>query len=175
MTRRPQPDWVRETHTRTASGDIEPVEMLSPGGRNPMRVRHIRVEYRTGDGSVSSIQLIGDRLEVSRFTSRSDQMDRRVDPGQLDAPHVPQQVRDFVEKHRPVVLGRYLVTIKLPRNPEHNPVDKLTGPCVASPHCTDMTGQHHTLLIEAADDGDAVRQASTLGLHITRIERVVSA
>jgi hypothetical protein len=171
---KPQADRVRETHTRTVHGDLaEPVQMLSPGGSNPMLVRHIRVEFDTTDGHLRSVELVGKRLgPVIRYTARSDQMTRRIKPDQLDADHVPQVVRDFVEKHRPVVLARYLVTTKLPRNPDHDPKSKRTGACIASPHCTDVTGEHHTMLIEAADDTDILVQAGKLGLHITRIERV---
>ena len=68
---------------------------------------------------------------------------------------------------------RYVVTIKLPRNPDHDPRNKKTGICPASQFCTDVTGQHHSYLTEGTD-ADAVRaEARSLGFeHVTRIEAV---
>lgn len=43
----------------------------------------------------------------------------------------------------------YLVTVKLPKNPAHNPNSKVTGKCpVNGNYCSDTTGEHHTVLIE---------------------------
>ena len=66
-------------------------------------------------------------------------------------------------------FGRYLVTIKLPRNPDHNPRDKKTGPCPTSTECTDSTGEHHTFLLET----DRLFMALARYEHVTRVERVV--
>ena len=167
-----KPDWVFDTHSRTARGDIEPVEMRNPRGRAPMMARHVRAVYNTATGALTALEVVGERLATSRYGHRSATMTRRVDPTQLDAAHVPKHVRDFVEKHRPVVLGRYLVTIKLRRDSRHDPRNKQTGICPVSPYCTDVTGEHHTMLIEASDEEHAIRQASALGSRITRIERV---
>ena len=61
-----------------------------------------------------------------------------------------------------------LVTIKLPKNPEHDPQNKVTGPCVVSDSCTDATGEHHTVLMYT-DEAIAIMKAQ---YHITRIEEV---
>lgn len=70
----------------------------------------------------------------------------------------------------------YLVTVKLPKNPEHNPRDKKTGPCPANGNlCTDVTGEHHTFTASLDDDLSAedVRKIyQGLYDHITRIEIV---
>lgn len=65
-----------------------------------------------------------------------------------------------------------LVTIKLPKNPDHNPREKLTNTCAVSPECTDSTGEHHTVAVYTDDEVDALR---TRFGHITRIERVFLA
>lgn len=65
----------------------------------------------------------------------------------------------------------YIVTIKLPKNPEHNPHDKKTGECAVSALCTDVTGEHHSLLVEATDDAVAAVVARRHGYqHVTRVE-----
>lgn len=60
-----------------------------------------------------------------------------------------------------------LVTIKLPKNPEHDPSDKKTGPCPVSPTCTDVTGEHHTVIARSLAEVEALREKFG---HITRIE-----
>ena len=62
----------------------------------------------------------------------------------------------------------YIVTIKLPKNPAHDPRNKRVGPCPVSTHCTDVTGEHHSLLV-SVDELPAIRQRFS---HITRIEEV---
>lgn len=61
-----------------------------------------------------------------------------------------------------------LVTVKLPKNPDHDPRAKRTGPCPFSHECTDVTGEHHTLMT-GADGLEALRENGT---HITRTERL---
>lgn len=57
----------------------------------------------------------------------------------------------------------FIVTVKLPRNPEHNPREKKTRPCPVQlgATCTDATGEHHSYLVIAAlresVQGDAER------------------
>lgn len=63
---------------------------------------------------------------------------------------------------------RKLVTVKLPRNPQHDPHNKITAPCPVSPNCTDSTGEHHTLLVESEE----ILAELTAKFHITRIEDV---
>ena len=74
-------------------------------------------------------------------------------------------------------MSRFLVTVRLPRNPLHNPHQKQVGMCpVTGLICTDITGEHHSLLVEAESFA-----AAKIGLvdfegrvitHITRIESV---
>jgi hypothetical protein len=69
----------------------------------------------------------------------------------------------------------WLVTVKLPRNPQHDPLNKVTGECPANQGnavCTDVTGQHHTILAH----GDSLNHVKSLPYlkkyHVTRIEEV---
>lgn len=63
-----------------------------------------------------------------------------------------------------------MVTVKLPRNPAHNPRDKVSGLCpVGGAYCTDTTGEHHTVLREGTL---AEVESMFTGKHITRIEAV---
>lgn len=66
----------------------------------------------------------------------------------------------------------FLMTIKLPRNPAHDPRNKVTAPCPAADRspCTDATGEHHTYLVEAADRDTAVEHARQRYGHVTRVE-----
>ena len=75
---------------------------------------------------------------------------------------------------------RYLVTVKLARNPEHDPHNKITGKCPVDPWgwgmdkdriCTDVTGQHHTFLAEGASVDDVYQMYARRHL-ITRIEEI---
>lgn len=69
---------------------------------------------------------------------------------------------------------RAIVTVKLPRRADHDPRNKVTGPCPvagANTHCTDVTGEHHSVLVEDMPDVDTVRACfAGLGQHVTRIE-----
>ena len=75
-----------------------------------------------------------------------------------------------------------IVTIKLSKNTRHNPKKKLGGECPISTlipftgrFCTDITGQHHSLLIEAESLSRIAQKARALfgeDVHITRIEQV---
>lgn len=71
-------------------------------------------------------------------------------------------------------MALFIVTVKIPKNPEHNPREKKTGPCpVNGKPCTDVTGEHHTLLFlserpeTTAEDVRAYYQAD---YHVTRVE-----
>lgn len=68
----------------------------------------------------------------------------------------------------------YIVTIKLPKHPLHDPNNKKSGKCLISAHCTDVTGAHHsTLLRNSSASIEQVRQKyEELGVHVTRIEQV---
>jgi len=69
----------------------------------------------------------------------------------------------------------YLVTVKLPKNSNHDPHNKVTGLCPLSGSdgkvCTDVTGEHHTFMVSAKDIEDAKEVASKYK-HITRIEEI---
>jgi hypothetical protein len=72
-------------------------------------------------------------------------------------------------------MAQFLVTIKLPKNPEHNPREKKTGPCpVNGKPCTDVTGEHHTFLVETETEMSAefVRGLYEPNYHVTRVEAV---
>jgi len=66
----------------------------------------------------------------------------------------------------------YIVTLKMTKHPLHNPISKKSGKCPISPHCTDVTGAHHSMLLR--DSSASVEQVRAkyeeLGLHVTRIE-----
>ena len=69
------------------------------------------------------------------------------------------------------VKKRILVTVKLPRNPNHDPHNKKSGPCpVSGLPCTDVTGQHHTYLAEGSSIDAIVNEAKRKWVHITRLE-----
>lgn len=61
-----------------------------------------------------------------------------------------------------------IVTIKLPKNPAHNPHAKVTAPCAVSEVCTDSTGEHHSV-IALDDEVETMREQYG---HITRVEDV---
>lgn len=67
----------------------------------------------------------------------------------------------------------FLVTVKLPKNPDHDPTKKQTGSCPVSPEktCTDTTGAHHTVLCYGESEADILRYWSQeRHFHVTRIE-----
>jgi hypothetical protein len=67
-------------------------------------------------------------------------------------------------------MSQFLVTVKLPRNPEHYPRNKVVGKCpVSGQRCTDTTGEHHTLLW-VGTESEAMTAFEKY--HITRIEEV---
>lgn len=68
---------------------------------------------------------------------------------------------------------RFIVTVKLPRNPDHDPQNKKAGTCPAMKgYCTDVTGEHHSFVIEASSVESAkVFVINGMGFkHVTRIE-----
>jgi len=87
------------------------------------------------------------------------------------------EVRDPVAT---VGMKTWIVTIKLPKNwnGDHNPHNKLIGPCPFSLHCTDVTGEHHSFIV-SADDWEGANYLTRTQMelkgfpaHITRIEQV---
>ncbi len=80
-----------------------------------------------------------------------------------------------------------IVTVKLPRNPHHNPRDKQTNVCPANQKfydtpfhtvlyfgtvCTDWTGEHHSFIAVGKDLSDIENRAKKQFGHVTRIETV---
>jgi hypothetical protein len=69
----------------------------------------------------------------------------------------------------------FLVTVKLPRGHKgpHDPKRKVEGQCPAATGwdaiCTDVTGEHHTILVRA-DSVDEARAWFPRETHITRVE-----
>jgi hypothetical protein len=65
-----------------------------------------------------------------------------------------------------------MITVKLPKNPEHNPREKKTGPCpVTGLPCTDVTGEHHTIVSDVVGKTiEQVREAFESEFHVTRVE-----
>jgi len=65
----------------------------------------------------------------------------------------------------------FIVTVKLKKNPEHDPKNKVEGHCpMGDGHCTDVTGEHHSFLVTGTTVGDI--RARWSDYHITRIEQV---
>jgi hypothetical protein len=67
-------------------------------------------------------------------------------------------------------MSEFVVTIRLPKNPSHDPQNKVTGECLSSQYCTDVTGEHHSFVIEAATLAEVEERLSSY--HITRIEEM---
>lgn len=71
---------------------------------------------------------------------------------------------------------KVLVTVKLPRNPEHDPLKKKTGLCPVDSmkFCTDVTGQHHTVYVEYPDNLAIcdIEAVWSMTHHVTRVEEV---
>ena len=65
---------------------------------------------------------------------------------------------------------RRLVTVKLPKNPDHDPHAKVTAECPVNQGqlCTDSTGEHHTVLVESNSELERLKRLH----HITRIEDI---
>ena len=71
-----------------------------------------------------------------------------------------------------IMLHSYVITVKYPRNPDHNPRDKKTGLCPHSSECSDSTGAHHSFIVMAYSMSHAVLIVDKHypKIHITRIE-----
>jgi hypothetical protein len=65
----------------------------------------------------------------------------------------------------------YLVTVKLKKNPNHDPHNKITGLCpVSGFECTDVTGEHHTFA-SYLGSAEECRVFWSKEYHVTRIEK----
>lgn len=71
-------------------------------------------------------------------------------------------------------MATFAITVRLPKNPEHNPRDKKTGPCPTSGlPCTDVTGEHHTMVRDHIGlTAEGVRDLYQGEYHVTRVEEV---
>lgn len=71
-------------------------------------------------------------------------------------------------------MQAYIVTVKLKRNPNHDPKNKLAAECPIAPAdqacCTDSTGEHHSFLIVATSILVARERFEDRGYHVTRVE-----
>jgi len=67
-----------------------------------------------------------------------------------------------------------IVTVKIKQDVEHNPHRKLNGICpVSGLICTDITGEHHSIIVEGDSLLDIRAKVNKKGYkHITRIEVV---
>lgn len=78
---------------------------------------------------------------------------------------------------------RAIVTVKLPRNPIHNPRDKKRSICPLSYWgrdplkepiiCTDVTGTHHSYIEEGETIEDIEKRAKERFGHVTRTEVIL--
>lgn len=63
---------------------------------------------------------------------------------------------------------KVIVTVKLPRNRDHDPHNKKQGTCpVFGGMCSDVTGEHHSGLVD-----EAMLDSLTKRFHVTRVEAV---
>jgi hypothetical protein len=72
-------------------------------------------------------------------------------------------------------MNTYIVTVKLDKNPDHDPKNKVKGECpLTYGYCTDASGAHHSILAKNFISTEAVRvyYEKVLGFHVTRIESV---
>lgn len=68
---------------------------------------------------------------------------------------------------------RYLVTVKLPKDRNHDSKKKVTGKCpVTGLPCTDVTGQHHTILHISSHSVEEVAEVWSKTHYVTRVEMV---
>ena len=72
---------------------------------------------------------------------------------------------------------RYVVTVKIRRQPNHDPHNEVTGPCPVGNIgvCTDATGEHHSFMQRGVGDesaADVKARLEAVGYHVTRVEGV---
>lgn len=151
--------------------------LYTASGRCPIGVSRVQLSYRLPGGELTSVTTMGDLIDPRDIERRRQmragptKLTRRVpiDWRTYQPEHdVPEWLEALIEKYRPG--PRYLVTFKGRRNPEHNPRAKQTGACPVSTQCTDVTGEHHTLLVV----GDAALEAALEAYSpVTRVELVM--
>jgi len=64
----------------------------------------------------------------------------------------------------------FVVTVKLAKNPAHNPRDKQQGECPCATLCTDTTGEHHSFLMYGPSVEQVTTSAKVVYGHVTRVE-----
>jgi hypothetical protein len=65
---------------------------------------------------------------------------------------------------------KFIVTVRLPKNPEHDPHNKKTGSCLFSQFCTDVTGEHHSFVVSCGTEEEIREKFKSH--RITRIEQI---
>lgn len=67
-----------------------------------------------------------------------------------------------------------IITVKLKRNPQHDPHNKQSGKCPLKENmlCTDITGSHHTYIEEGETRAEIMWKAKHKYGHVTRIEEI---
>ena len=65
---------------------------------------------------------------------------------------------------------RFIVTVKVMRDPDHSPGNRETGPCLVSGRCTNSTGSQHSFLVEAANEAELRDQMLSRGWYVVRVE-----
>lgn len=65
-----------------------------------------------------------------------------------------------------------IITVKLYKNPKHDPHNKVYGDCPLSDNgkCSDVTGEHHSYLDEGTTEQEIWAKAKKTYMHITRVE-----
>lgn len=73
-------------------------------------------------------------------------------------------------------MSQFIVTLKLERNRNHDSRNKVTAPCPLSGHeCTDPTGEHHSVVVDAQTSAGAHAWFTSRGIHVTRVEAFTPA
>lgn len=92
---------VRNTREVRANVTNAP-EWRTPGGRNPIKPRLIRVRYSIDTGEVGGVEVLGERADDKPAPYRSwrRNLTRRLH-GEDALASAPEWVREFVEAHRP--------------------------------------------------------------------------
>lgn len=67
----------------------------------------------------------------------------------------------------------YVVTIKVHKNPVHDPRHKVTSTCSTSSECTDATGEHHSYVTTGPSAVAVYQSALEAWGHVTRVEEVM--
>jgi len=63
-----------------------------------------------------------------------------------------------------------IVTFRFEKNLKHNPKKKKEGICKVGLYCSDITGEHHSCIIEGKNKEEIKEKARKICNHITRLE-----